>query len=518
MTRDQCRKITVRGHPAHSASTGAFTTLSASSTLSVTGAGTIQGLTVGRGAGAVSTNTAVGASALAANTSGSENIAIGTEALRFNTTGARNTALAWRALYNNTTGVSNTAVSVALPSNTTGSYNTAVGDQALQLNTTASNNTAVGYQAGYTNQTGRNNLFLGYQAGFTSNHNTDNGNTCIGNYAGYYLTTGTANTFVGSTKPSGGIGSGINMTTGSSNTILGNFTGNQGGLDIRTASNYIVLSDGDGNPRAYWNGSTGVNNGSFVNQGDFSTPSRIYAYYNGAANDPYGVISVTAPADSNSYAGFAQTRQGNIVFGWGINNSNEMWFGQVGSGVVSSTQRLRINGNGPYTPSTFGVGGANPSTSGGGITFPANQLASSDPNTLDDYEEGTFTPIYAGSSSNPTVSYNQQSGRYIKIGQFVQITVEIETTSVAGGGGDLYVGGLPFAALNDRYVGGAVTAYASSWTTRCPRSGYFIIGGTTIALTSDTSATGQTNIPTANLTTTGTSNYLIMTAVYRAAA
>ena len=308
------------------------------------------------------------------------------------------------------------------------------------------------------------------------------------------------------------------MTTGSSNTILGNFTGNQGGLDIRTASNYIVLSDGDGNPRAYWNGSTGVNNGSFVNQGDFSTPSRIYAYYNGAANDPYGVISVTAPADSNSYAGFAQTRQGNIVFGWGINNSNEMWFGQVGSGVVSSTQRLRINGNGPYTPSTFGVGGANPSTSGGGITFPANQLASSDPNTLDDYEEGTFTPIYAGSSSNPTVSYNQQSGRYIKIGQFVQITVEIETTSVAGGGGDLYVGGLPFAALNDRYVGGAVTAYASSWTTRCPRSGYFIIGGTTIALTSDTSATGQTNIPTANLTTTGTSNYLIMTAVYRAAA
>ena len=138
---------------------------------------TVYGITVGRGAGAVSTNTAVGASALAANTSGSENIAIGTEALRFNTTGARNTALAWRALYNNTTGVSNTAVSVALPSNTTGSYNTAVGDQALQLNTTASNNTAVGYQAGYSNQTGTRFAAVGYQAFYTT---TASDNTGLG--------------------------------------------------------------------------------------------------------------------------------------------------------------------------------------------------------------------------------------------------------------------------------------------------------------------------------------------------
>ena len=45
------------------------------------------------------------------------------------------------------------------------------------------------------------------------------------------------------------------MTTGSKNTILGNFAGNSGGLDIRTASNYIVLSDGDGNPRGIFDDS-----------------------------------------------------------------------------------------------------------------------------------------------------------------------------------------------------------------------------------------------------------------------
>jgi hypothetical protein len=39
------------------------------------------------------------------------------------------------------------------------------------------------------------------------------------------------------------------MTTGSKNTVLGAYSGNQGGLDIRTSSNNIVLSDGDGNIR-----------------------------------------------------------------------------------------------------------------------------------------------------------------------------------------------------------------------------------------------------------------------------
>jgi hypothetical protein len=46
----------------------------------------------------------------------------------------------------------------------------------------------------------------------------------------------------------GGVGAGYYVTTGYKNTIIGGYNGNQGGLDIRTASNNIVLSDGDGNP------------------------------------------------------------------------------------------------------------------------------------------------------------------------------------------------------------------------------------------------------------------------------
>ena len=234
---------------------------------------TVNGLTVGRGAGAVATNTSVGASALAANTSGSQNTAIGSNALPLNTTGINNTALGFYALQQNvggnrntglgvgalatnSSGSSNTGVGInGLNANSTGSFNVAVGDDALISNTTASNNTAVGYQAGYTNSVGNFNTFIGFQAGYTSAATQNyTWNTCIGAQSGYYLTTGYNNTFVGGGQ-AGGYGAGHWVTTGSKNTILGAYTGNQGGLDIRTASNYIVLSDGDGNPRGLFDGS-----------------------------------------------------------------------------------------------------------------------------------------------------------------------------------------------------------------------------------------------------------------------
>jgi len=126
------------------------------------------------------------------------------------------------------------------------STNTAVGASALATNSTGSNNTAVGYQAGYTNSVGTGNVYFGQQAGYTA---TGNNNVMVGYYTGYGLTTGIVNTFIGQ-------GSGYLVTSGSKNTILGSYSGNQGGLDIRTLSNKVVLSDGDGNP--YFN----LNNGS----------------------------------------------------------------------------------------------------------------------------------------------------------------------------------------------------------------------------------------------------------------
>ncbi len=230
-------------------------------TITTTSDASISGLTVGKGGGAVSTNTAVGNGAIAATATGNRLVALGYQALASDTSGYQNTAIGHQSLNVNADGTNNTAVGCfSLVSNVSGSQNVAVGDQSLyyntgslntavgrgslQSNTVGNYNTGVGYQAGFSNVQGSANTFFGYQAGYTfaASSATSTYNTFLGYSAGYAATTGTNNTFVGT-------GAGQSVTTGGKNTILGNYSGNQGGLDIRTASNYIVLSDGDGNPR-----------------------------------------------------------------------------------------------------------------------------------------------------------------------------------------------------------------------------------------------------------------------------
>jgi hypothetical protein len=182
-------------------SSGNITVLNAT----VTNDATISGLTVGKGGGSVSTNTAVGASALQANT-GASNTAIGYFSGYSNTSGVGLVAVGRDTLQQNTTGQQNTAVgssvagvtNAALQSNTTGSYNIAVGSGALQANTTASNNTAVGYQALYSLTTGEVNNAFGQQAGRSIT--TGVHNIMIGTQAGYATiatTTGSRNYIIG---------------------------------------------------------------------------------------------------------------------------------------------------------------------------------------------------------------------------------------------------------------------------------------------------------------------------------
>ena len=99
----------------------------------------------------------------------------------------------------------------------------------------------------------------------------------------------------------------------------------------------------------------------------------------------------------------------------------------------------------PSFASTIGVGGATASASGSGISFPATQSASSDANTLDDYEEGTWTPTVQGSSTNGTGTYTTQQGTYTKIGNIVKFQAEIAWTAHTGSG-QLEVGNYPFTS------------------------------------------------------------------------
>ena len=83
-----------------------------------------------------------------------------------------------------------------------------------------------------------------------------------------------------------------------------------------------------------------------------------------------------------------------------------------------------------------------------GIKFPATQVASTDANTLDDYEEGTFTPVIRGSTTAGTYELNTSfdDGFYQKVGRVVTVRVVVALAgSITGGGTDNYIiSGLPF--------------------------------------------------------------------------
>ena len=125
---------------------------------------------------------------------------------------------------------------------TTGQNNVAIGNSALKATTIGIDNTGVGNGALLTNLSGSYNVASGALA--------------------LALATGSYNTAIG--RNAGG-----SISTGAKNTIIGNYSGS-GAPISQTGSNYVVLSDGDGNVRAYWNGANATFNGDLTLTGTLS--------------------------------------------------------------------------------------------------------------------------------------------------------------------------------------------------------------------------------------------------------
>ena len=128
---------------------------------------------------------------------------------------------------------------------------------------------------------------------------------------------------------------------------------------------------------------------------------------------------------------------------------------QAGAGSGSG---LHMHGaNGVITPARNGAVIDNPIDLGGssnrfkdiylsgGVNFSANANASGmSSELLDDYEEGTFTPVITGSSTAGTATVSHATGNYTKVGRIVTVNFDYAITAHTGSG-SLYIGGLPFA-------------------------------------------------------------------------
>ena len=134
-------------------------------------------------------------------------------------------------------------------------------------------------------------------------------------------------------------------------------------------------------------------------------------------------------------------------------------FYTTADGASTSTERMRIDSAGRVLvgTSTANTSGAKLQTSDG-LTFPVNAVASADPNTLDDYEEGTWTPVLADADTGGNIfTHAVQNGLYTKVGNVVTVYFRVTWTSKGSASGVIRLRGFPFTSkstLNSYWYAG----------------------------------------------------------------
>jgi hypothetical protein len=321
----------------------------------------------------------------------------------------------------------NTAVGAAALNNgsLSGGENVGLGYNSAQGLTTGARNTILGSQSGQNLTTGSDNILIGYRTVYNAT-STGSNNVAVGSQSLYSNTTAGSNVAVGYqagyTQTTGGAGAGANtyigyragyLATGYYNT----FVGIQAGENSTGAGNTFVGSTGtyaSGQSMTSGNNNTILGNFSGNNSGlDIRTGSNYVVLADGAGNP------------------------------------------------VAYT----------YNGATFCLQGAGYPQTGTGITFPATQSASSNANTLDDYEEGSWTPTvtFGGASVGITYNTTYTGATYTKIGNRVCISGFLLLTNKGSSTGIASIGNLPFTSESGttRYlsatIGGSAFTFANQF-------------------------------------------------------
>jgi hypothetical protein len=244
---------------------------------------------------------------------------------------------------------------------------------------------------------------------------------------------------------------------------------------------YTASSGTAGNAISFTQAMTLDASGKFM-VGTTSSPNQQAAIYRTSATTSNGALLLDG---DGSYAGVQFASSGTLRGSIGVDPS-AMYFTHGGDLIfktgatnnVGGTERARITSGGNLL-----VGTTTNNASGGviqvsnGITFPATQSASSDANTLDDYEEGTWTPNQG--SGLTVVGAFSSSAVYTKIGNLVYVRGYVQgATSISIAAGGVLTSNLPFSNGFDA-CGGNCTNYNVNQT-----SGVYIQNGTSANATS----------------------------------
>jgi hypothetical protein len=196
--------------------------------------------------------------------------------------------------------------------------------------------------------------------------------------------------------------------------------------------------------------------------GSYNTPtseiltSDATIFSSEMSNDAYNSIlqlvsvrqSLSTGASSNGFLGFSTIDDSNnegirdagriaIVNENGTSRNSatalSFWTNSGGTKTTAAAEKLRLTSGGYLRLASSG------------IQFNGDTAAA---NALNDYEEGTWTPVLRGSTVAGTVTYTYRSASYVKIGNYVFVRWGFKVASISSATGTVQITGLPFTSVS----------------------------------------------------------------------
>lgn len=339
--------------------------------------------------------------------------------------------------------------------------NVAIGNRALRDGALANQNVALGTAAGQSMIEGDDNIFIGDHAGF--NATTGSNNLMLGSWAGDGFTGAVSNNLF------------IGMGTGATPIVSGSFSNGRVGINVDYANH--------------------LGSGLHVRSGTTATGATPNVASDALVIEESGASTGIAILTDNTQTGqinFADPEDNNDGYLRYDHSTREMSLG------AANAERLTIDSSGH----TIIPAGVTLGTAAG--TYAAA-------NTLDDYEEGTFTPVFTAGGTS-TATYDVQSGTYTKVGNLVTVNITLKATALGAMSGVLSITGLPFTADG---FGSASVGYGVGLTVTAGTTVTGYVNSTQITMREWDDAGGTSSMTPANL---GATAYMIMSATYKTTA
>lgn len=156
--------------------------------------------------------------------------------------------------------------------------------------------------------------------------------------------------------------------------------------------------------------------------------------------------------------------------------------------------------------------------SGGQLAFPASQSASAGANTLDDYEEGAWTPVIGGAGGTSGQAYSSQVGSYVKIGKFVFCYFDVRLSTEGTITGNAQISGLPFTSENTSNLNAATSLWFDALATNWVQVFAVIGSNVTVAALQGIQAAGTSSATALTASDIDNTTRFIGTLFYRASA